>query len=200
MDEKYPTKMEYFVNNKYVGKYLEAGCKEILIERAKTLKESITKKSQWKFSIPRKHPIILRSINGNRKASMSCIIEGNENHITRHNIELQVCSYDTNEDIFDFHIDLKDPEAKTPEPLYHMHVLGCEVPRFPFPPMDIILLCEFVLVNFFPTDSQILRDDPSWKNLVRNSQELFMKPYFEQCQKCLDNEKETLMGHLINLT
>ena len=114
--------------------------------------------------------------------------------------------------ILRFHFDRTDPKAKKPEPLYHLHVGGIpeddencwfpkqiKVPRFPFPPMDIILLCEFVLVNFFQKESEELRKNPEWKSLVRKSQEVFQRTYFTSCMKNINNEKETLLGNLVTI-
>lgn len=197
MNERYSGNIELLAT-KHIWRYTECGSKEILIQRARALKNS-AKNKNWKFSIPRDHPLTFVNYDTNQMINVSCIIEGKEKEIVKHNMELQVCSYSEKKKIFEFHIDLKNPEAKVPEPLNHLHVLGFDVPRFPFPPMDIVLLCEFVLINFFPEDSKKLREDPTWKRMVRNSQKIFIEPYFEKCQKCLDNEKETLMGHLITL-
>jgi hypothetical protein len=198
LNERYPNNIELLAT-KHIRSYTECGCKEILIERARALKND-TKNGEWKFSIPREHPVTFVNYTTNYMINISCIIEGKKEEIIKHNMELQVYSYIEKKKIFEFHIDLKNPKAKVPEPLNHLHVLGFDVPRFPYPPMDIVLLCEFVLINFFPEESNKLRKDPSWKNLVRNSQKMFIEPYFERCQRCLDNEKETLMGHLISLT
>lgn len=193
----YPANIELLAT-KHIRKYTECGCREILIERARALKNN-TKNGEWKFSIPRERPLTFVKYEANKMINISCVIEGKEKEIKKHNMELQVFSYSEKEKIFEFRIDLKNPEAKVPEPINHLHVLGFDVPRFPFPPMDIILLCEFVLINFFPEESDKLRKDPTWKRMVLNSQKIFVEPYFEKCQKCLDNEKETLMGHLTSL-
>ena len=113
--------------------------------------------------------------------------------------------------ILRFHFDRREPNGKQLEPLYHFQVGGryrtsdencwlpeqIEVPRFPYPPVDLILLCEFVLVNFFPKQSEQLRKKPEWKSLVRKSQELFLKPYFTMCMEHLNNKTETLLGNLV---
>jgi len=108
-----------------------------------------------------------------------------------------------------FHIDRRTLDVKNPEPCYHLHVGGipddsenCWIPkqikepRFPFPPMDLILLSEFVLVNFFHVESKDLREKPEWKSLVKKSQEFFIRPYFKECMKFL-NSPDTLMGNLV---
>lgn len=111
-----------------------------------------------------------------------------------------------------FHFDLRDAKAKKPEPLYHLQVGGIpednencwfpkqiKVPRFPYPPMDIILLCEFVLVNFFHKKSEELRKKPEWKSFIRKSQEVFQKTYFDRCMRQLNTGTDTLLGDLLTL-
>jgi len=114
--------------------------------------------------------------------------------------------------ILRFHFDRKDPNAMIPGPLYHLQVGGnpkedencwlpkqINIPRIPYNPIDLILLCEFVLVNFFPRESEKLRKEPEWNSLVRKSQELFMKPYLDIYTKCFNNKTNTLLGALVSI-
>lgn len=113
--------------------------------------------------------------------------------------------------ILRFHFDLKDLNGENLEPLFHFHVGGCQmeeencwipeeipVPRFPYLPIDLILLCEFVLMNFFPEDYRKLKEDPEWVSLIRKSQEIFQKDYLIRCVRCINNEKDTLLGKLVS--
>jgi len=112
--------------------------------------------------------------------------------------------------ILRFHFDLRDAKTKSAEPLYHLHIGGIpeddencwypkqiKVPRFPFPPMDIILLCEFVLVNFFQKESEELRKNPEWESLVRKSQDFFQKDYFEKCINHINSQSSTLLKNFM---
>lgn len=111
-----------------------------------------------------------------------------------------------------FHFDLRTSETEIQEPLYHLHIGGnpvedencwfpkqIKVPRFPYPPMDIILLSEFILVNFFQEQSAQLRKKPEWKSLVRKSQDFFQKEYFENCVQHINSRASTLLGNLIEV-
>ena len=93
-----------------------------------------------------------------------------------------------------YHFDCRAPNVTKPEPRYHLQVGGnalndencwfpksLEIPRFHFPPTDIVLLCEVVLINFFHKKSANLRKRPEWVSLVRKSQEAFQERYFEGC-------------------
>jgi len=111
--------------------------------------------------------------------------------------------------ILRFHFDLKEATAKS-EPIFHLHIGGTQeddencwlptqikVPRFPFPPMDIILLSEFILVNFFSKESEQLRMKPEWASLVRKTQNFFQKEYFEKCVGFINSQSSTFLGNLI---
>jgi len=110
-----------------------------------------------------------------------------------------------------FHIDLRDKNSSLPEPLYHLHFGGIAEddeyfwgpktigePRLHYFPMDLVLLCEFILMNFFPVESKDLRESPEWKSLVRKSQDLYLKPYVQMLSEYLSNNNDTLLGHLTN--
>jgi hypothetical protein len=108
-----------------------------------------------------------------------------------------------------FHLDLRDKNTRLPEPLYHLHFGGIAEddeyfwvpktigePRLHYFPMDLVLLCEFILMNFFPAESKYLREGPEWKSLVRKSQDLYFKPYLEKLSAYLEDSNDTLLGHL----
>ena len=108
-----------------------------------------------------------------------------------------------------FHIDLRDNNTRLPEPLYHLHFGGIAEddeyfwvpktigePRLHYFPMDLVLLCEFILMNIFPIESKDLREGPEWKSLVRKSQDLYFKPYIEKLSAYLEDSSDTLLGHL----
>ena len=110
-----------------------------------------------------------------------------------------------------FHIDLRNKNTRLPEPIYHLHFGGIakddehfwvpnviREPRFHYFPMDVVLLCEFILMNFFPAESKDLREGPEWKSLVRKSQDLYLKSYLQMLSAHLNNNNDTLLGHLTN--
>jgi len=109
-----------------------------------------------------------------------------------------------------YHFDRRAPTVGQPEPIYHLQVGGqtlddencwfpkqIEVPRFHFPPMDIILLCELVLVNFFHGESENLRKKPEWIRLIQKSQHAFQNCYYESFYACLKDVNNTILGHLV---
>lgn len=108
-----------------------------------------------------------------------------------------------------FHFDRRGTKANKPEPIYHLQVGGVaeaqencwfpnlKVPRLQFPPMDIILLSELVLVNFFHEDSRGMREKPEWKHLVIKSQKAFQDKYFQDFHSYPNSDTETILGRLI---
>lgn len=112
-----------------------------------------------------------------------------------------------------FHFDIKSTDTQRHlEPFSHFHIGGdsedhefcwlhnkIEIPRFPHPPMDLILLSELILASFFQIPSQGLRIDPFWRSMVQFSQKNFLKPYFDECNYVIDNPdrvQSTLLTHL----
>lgn len=197
MDDKYAVQLQRFALA-YLKEYLEPGSYSTLLDKARSLKNHI-QKEDWTFVIPRDHPLTFIKNDSNLQIDINCIIEVHKNSIKKYNTELRVLSIEDNpEVIFKFHIDQKDPKLKD-HPWYHLQME--DSPRFPFPPMDIILLCEFVLVNFFHKKSEDLRKDSGWRNIVINSQHIFQKEYYHICKNCIDsNPDATLMEHLLNFS
>jgi len=232
----YPLNLELLVNM-HIGKFLEEGSKEMLIQRARSLRGSLQSRGRnWRFSIPREHPLIFKKNNLKLQIDISCELEGIDDDIKKQNILLRIWCLDKSicyrdgidhpeikaklerndwkRVILRFHFDLKESKAKQLEPIYHLQVGGInpmddencwlpeqiEIPRFPYPPMDIILLCEFILMNFFHDDYVKIRKKPEWKSLIRKSQVFFQKCYFERCWRCLNDTNDTLLGNLVTHT
>jgi hypothetical protein len=113
--------------------------------------------------------------------------------------------------ILRFHMDKRTQNTDNPEPIYHLHAGGdsryeefCRIPkeisepRFYHYPMDIILLIEFVLTNFFPTDTRGLRRKTEWKSLIREVQAFYLKDYINELNTFINDENNTLLGHLVS--
>jgi hypothetical protein len=107
-----------------------------------------------------------------------------------------------------FHIEKKEPNVTLPEPFCHLNFGGkqssneyCWIPttirepRFPHPPMDFVLLLEYILVNYYPNETRDFREKREWIDIVRFSQKLFQENYFEVCQSWLSDEDNTYLGH-----
>lgn len=103
-----------------------------------------------------------------------------------------------------FHFDKKCENTRTPEPKYHFHVGGrsekkecywhpdkIELPRLPYPPLDIIIVCDIILMNYFPDYYEKLKaENPDWFRLVKKSQKLFQKEYMNKVIASIDNDDD----------
>jgi hypothetical protein len=117
-----------------------------------------------------------------------------------------------------FHFDLRNDNSILPEPICHLQVGGdsgdclknagnikencwhpkkVAIPRFFHLPVDIIMICELVLVNFFPKETEDFRKRREWINLVKKSEELFCRSTFEKYIRCFEDKNQTLLGNLI---
>lgn len=103
-----------------------------------------------------------------------------------------------------FHFDKKCVDTTISEPKYHFHVGGkseneecywhpdeLELPRLPYPPLDIIILCDIILMNYFPDHYKKLKEEnPDWFKLVKNSQKLFQKEYIKNVLDSITNDDD----------
>ena len=58
--------------------------------------------------------------------------------------------------------------------------------------MDIILICEFVMLNFFPDEYLNLRNKPEWKHIVMYSEDIFLKNYFKKYSEYIEKYTKTI--------
>ncbi len=96
--------------------------------------------------------------------------------------------------MFRCHFDLA--ASNQPGPENHLQVGGngvieeqcwfpdsVKIPRFAYPPMDLLLVCQMVAANFFPDEYNNIRKQPAWRRRVINSERLLWKPYYDRCQE-----------------
>ena len=198
MDSHYPAQLQRFANQYFkthLKKYLDPTSYHILIEKAQTFEREL-KKGEWKFKISRDDPITFKNKDSGLQIDIACKIEGIGNHTEKHSVEFRVRSTTNDDPGVKFHIDQKVPD--TQEPWHHLHIGGFDEPRFPYPPMDIILLSEFILINYFQEVYEDLRKDGGWKKLIIYSQNMFQREYYKTCLNCVENSKDvTLMEYLL---
>lgn len=106
------------------------------------------------------------------------------------------------------HIDLAEKDKETAEyqngPLFHLQFGGhspganrsdeikLREPRLAHPPMDLVLLCETVIANFYPEKWIIIKSQDTWQQLIHFSQVLCYQYYFAKINDCLSKEKPIL--------
>ena len=107
-----------------------------------------------------------------------------------------------------YHFDLADPSQQALE--YHVQAGGnprtnelcwfpeaIDLPRLPFPPMDLVLLSQLIATNFYWDDYVDFRETAEWISALRRSQEHLLQGYYEGCLNALD--QDLLVDHLWNL-
>jgi hypothetical protein len=90
-----------------------------------------------------------------------------------------------------WHVDLANTNQEGP--LYHLQFGGhwpnqpdrtndfpLSIPRWNIMPMDIVLMSELVVANFFPEHWVELCKSPGWNVMIRESQKLCFTPLYEE--------------------
>jgi hypothetical protein len=111
--------------------------------------------------------------------------------------------------IYRSHLDLANKEGNPAcyqrGPLHHIqfggHVprgdreldLRLKIPRWPYPPMDVVLICETVVANFYPEIWDELKNQKAWKEYIKQSQKFCFHRYFEKATKCIEDGRSLLL-------
>jgi len=110
------------------------------------------------------------------------------------------------------HVDLAnfkpDQQAFQPGPLFHLQFGGhtpkqsrdfevpIKEPRWPCFPMDLVLVCELVVANFYPDKWASLQRNPNWRDAVIASQRFCISPFLKNMNVMIGDTKQTILGHL----
>lgn len=156
---------------------------------------------RWKDDLPCKRSIVLRLWSQDDRMFVR------EDWDSTQIIDLYTKNALTERVMARFHFE--EAVLDTPEPPYHMHIGGLakanefcwlhpkiDVPRFPFPPMDLVLMCELVGANFYPQTYRKIRNDSTWKGCILKSQDALLRRYFEDCCKDIGNHQTIFSAHL----
>lgn len=106
-----------------------------------------------------------------------------------------------------FHLDLADPRQSAP--LWHLQIGGIaeeneycwlhpkiDKPRFPFMPMDLVLVCELIGATFYEQEYKKIRKSSFWKGEIQKSQEILLKEYFKRGLDAITDKKSVLTDFL----
>ena len=108
------------------------------------------------------------------------------------------------------HIDLANSNANGFQdgPLFHLQFGGhtphkerslevpLKEPRWLCIPLDVVLLCEVVVANFYPKDWEKLKQQPSWHDSILASQIFCVVPFVNELQQKMGMSTKTLLDHL----
>jgi hypothetical protein len=70
--------------------------------------------------------------------------------------------------------------------------LKVSIPRFPTPPLELILTCELIIANFYPEQWETLKRQRGWLELIQTAQHLCYTVYFQRVQNCLTAQQSLL--------
>ena len=71
-----------------------------------------------------------------------------------------------------------------------------EIPRFPYPPMDLVLLID-LMIREFTTPLRKWREETNWKNLVFESQKILWKTYWNQLSEYFNESSKKTIHELM---
>ncbi|HEC85583.1 MAG: hypothetical protein DRR08_28730 [Candidatus Parabeggiatoa sp. nov. 2] len=111
-----------------------------------------------------------------------------------------------------WHIDLANCQKKgayQAGPLFHLQgggllmpqaektkELKVSIPRWAYPPMELILTSEMIVANFYPDKWKKIRGQKKWLELVYVAQRLCYPTYFQRIQKCLSEQPQSVLNAL----
>lgn len=175
--------------------------------------------SAWQLSIERETPIEFQVVENiyNETDPVSIILCSEGINIDFNKkfpfIDLDICIVIRNldeEPVSRWHFDLankQDEELMQPGPLTHVQFGGhnpgfrhldhpLKIPRWNHPPMDIVLLCEAVVSNFFPNKWDLIREDTTWCDAISTSQRICYSSYLEKMIKTLGCRSTTILHEM----
>lgn len=173
----------------------------------------------WFMSVDIDRPIEFEIIDKvlKEKDPVSVILSSEKISIDLNNefpfINLDVCVVIRNMDeepISRWHFDLANQNEEgvmQPGPLTHLQYGGhnsgnreydhpLKIPRWCHPPMDIILLCEAIVANFFPEKWDLIKDNPSWCHAIAESQKICYSAYLYKMIKSLGLSSTTILQEM----
>jgi hypothetical protein len=74
-----------------------------------------------------------------------------------------------------------------------------DVPRLQWPPVDIVLACELVVANFFPSLFHELNNTPEWQALMSRAQCRVLSHYYETCHSTCSTGGQSVLKRLWNV-
>lgn len=169
----------------------------------------------WDYSIARSNPITFKALETKRAGRVTPVVtvrvavnekteRGDLSPFVALNSTLEI--YGESGDVLArWHVDVANEGQEGP--IFHLQMGGhssgnemrekefkLELPRWAHPPLDLVLLCELVLANFYPKEWEKLRRDPVWVNIVRDAEELCLEPYLQVLHRhASDTRKENTL-------
>ncbi len=173
----------------------------------------------WQISIERDAPVEFELVENIYKETEAVTIELSSECIsvdfasTFPFVNLDICIVIKNlneEPVSRWHFDLANKQEDgqmQPGPLTHVQYGGhnpgfrssdhpLKVPRLNHPPMDIVLLCEVIVSNFFPKKWDLIREIPAWCYAVSTCQRICYSDYFKKVIQTLGCSNTTILREM----
>lgn len=175
--------------------------------------------SKWEYEISKSNPIEFRRIHNEQinkdiqpRIYASINVQQSPTGgvcFKRLDLALEVMD-DEGNILIKHHIDLANsPKGGFQEgPLFHLQFGGhtpknsksfevpIKEPRWLCIPLDVVLLCEVVVANFYPDDWVQLKQQPGWHDPIVASQKLCVVPFLSALQNKASASSHTLLDHL----
>ena len=74
----------------------------------------------------------------------------------------------------------------------YWHPKGFDLPRIPYHPMDLLLTCQLVAINFFPEEYERFRTENHWVGPLREIQQRILKEHYEECAQAIREDSSLL--------
>jgi len=186
-----------------------------VVDAASRLKAFGSSKS-WRYRIERSKPLILIPVlSAKLNADISPIVfidievdealwEKKRFPLKTLNLTLEIINKSNGRLIHRSHIDLATCNNKgeyQDGPIFHLQFGGksgakenepaifkLRRPRWLHPPMDLFLMAEMLIANFYPEQWDKLKKQGDWISLVTDSQKLCYKPFFDIANEKIAND------------
>jgi hypothetical protein len=127
------------------------------------------------------------------------------------NVVLEIYDWSNDEAIDRWHFDLantSDDSFSQEGSLTHLQYGGrwssvgreqdhpIKIPRWNHPPVDILLLCEMVVANFFTADWDNVKENPLWSKAMNISQKLCYTAYLRKMISHLQEDFTTVLHEM----
>lgn len=70
------------------------------------------------------------------------------------------------------------------------HPKSFDVPRLPYPPMDLFLACQLVAANFFPEKYEDIKKERTWMTHLKACQNTMLLDYYQKCVRAIQDTTE----------
>lgn len=175
-------------------------------------------KTGWSYRIDTSRPIVFAAVNHPkigmirpRVSANVAVAESNDTHPPFKTLELSLeVTNDAGAPVQRWHVDRANEIENVYQqgPLYHLQSGGhwpdgaraleaqLEEPRWCHPPLDVILLTEVVVANFYPDKWGVLHEVESWCSLVRESQRMCLADYVQKVATLLNVGQSTALREM----